>query len=592
MDKNCVELAYPTISAGRVRDLNPEVRLTSEDVINSDIRRSDRRCARPEYLLLLHKRSQIKQLKSQASISFRKSNLSSSISAQQALNRNFINNAITSDIAYRFANTVTGTPAYWEKQKKHVLAMIRQFGFFDIFVTISMAETHWLELLVILKQTVDSEVINNEDASDMDFAEKCRLIQKDPITCALYFDQRTNELKKTWAATDGPFGARKILHSFYRIEFQHRGSPHMHMVIWLENVPKFDPEQQNQNEVSQFINEVITVDSDNGACEDFIGYQRHRCTFTCKRKVFGKIVCRFGAPFFPMDETCILDPIPDDFAWASTTKKKEITELREKIVQILEKQAKRVVEGPALHSVTEICDHLNCLSEDYVLAARLHLRSKKVFLKRKPKDCRINAFSPKILMLCRSNMDIQFVTDAYACMGYVVDYINKPARGLSRLVKQCHEEARRANSTIKDQLSNVCHVLYNFSEISAPEAAWCRLRLPMCRCSEVVRHINTGPMDERQRMLKSKRQLELLMAENPDSTNVFQDGVIEYYAQRPAELENLCLAEFVANYNVQGASNQDEGPEPHNNGDSAVSESEEEVHKTLHAPLNPKFSTA
>lgn len=61
-------------------------------------------------------------------------------------------------------------------------------------------------------------------------------------------------------------------------------------------------------------------------------------------------------------------------------------------------------------------------------------------------------------------------------------------------------------------------------------------------------------------MLKSKEELDKLA---PDSTEVFKNGPIEYYTLRPAELENMCLADFVALFNIKTRSSaqQNDGEE-------------------------------
>lgn len=73
-----------------------------------------------------------------------------------------------------------------------------------------------------MKSTVDGEI--NADVDEMEFPEKSRLIQSDPVTCARYFNHRFNELKKSWSnTTEGAFGEYKIAAMYHRIEFQHRG---------------------------------------------------------------------------------------------------------------------------------------------------------------------------------------------------------------------------------------------------------------------------------------------------------------------------------------------------------------------------------
>lgn len=313
MDKYCEELAFPKIWGGNARTCSPDVKLSFEDMVNSEIRRRDRRAVEPAHLFFRHKKSQIKQLKSQQNVVFRKSAQGAGITAQQVLNKEFVNDLVTKDNAYRFMSTITGSPAYWEQQKKNVLAMIRQLGLYHLFITLTSAETKWLESLIILKKTVDNEDVDEEYVSKMTFEEKARLIRSDPVTCASYFNHRVKELLETWKAHDGPFGNKVIASIYYRVEFQHRGSPHVHMIIWFEDFPKYDPNSPDGNkELIDYIDSIMTTDTSGEGLEEVKHLQYHKCTHTCKRVVRGKTICRFDAPFFPMDQTRILEPIPEE----------------------------------------------------------------------------------------------------------------------------------------------------------------------------------------------------------------------------------------------------------------------------------------
>ena len=53
------------------------------------------------------------------------------------------------DKAYRFINTIKGTPAYWKKFLYEVLAMVKQLGLPIVFITLSCADLQWNELLLI-----------------------------------------------------------------------------------------------------------------------------------------------------------------------------------------------------------------------------------------------------------------------------------------------------------------------------------------------------------------------------------------------------------------------------------------------------------
>lgn len=186
MDKYCEELAFPTIWYGHKRSCSPNVKLSYEEHILSEIRRSDRRAVRPDHLLFVHKKSQLKQLCSNINIALKKVTQNSSITASQALSDGYIDGIIKNDLAFKFLVNITGSPPYWEEVKKNVFAMIRQLGVFTLFITMSAAETHWPELLRILKRTVDKE--DNANVSDLNFMEISRLIRSDPAVFGRLID--------------------------------------------------------------------------------------------------------------------------------------------------------------------------------------------------------------------------------------------------------------------------------------------------------------------------------------------------------------------------------------------------------------------
>ena len=52
-------------------------------------------------------------------------------------------------------------------------------------------------------------------------------------------------------------------------------------------------------------------------------------------------------------------------------------------------------------------------------------------------------------------MDIQYVLDVYACAVYIVNYISKGQKGMSKLLREACTEARNGNSTIKQQVRDI-----------------------------------------------------------------------------------------------------------------------------------------
>ena len=170
-------------------------------------------------------------------------------------------------------------------------------------------------------------------------------------------------------------------------------------------------------------------------------------------------------------------------------------------------------------------------------------------MKRKPNELRINNYNAVCLSAWRANMDIQFVQ--YACAMYIVSYISKAQKGMSELLRTACEEARRGNSSIKQQVRDIGNKFLNNVEISAQEAVYIALQLPMRKSSRQVVFINTSPPEERVQLLKPLQEIKDL---EDESDEIYASGLINRYTKRPVNLENLSLADWAAWYDSHNKS--------------------------------------
>lgn len=171
--------------------------------------------------------------------------------------------------------------------------MIRQLGIPTWFCSFSTAETKWKTLLRTLGQLVDGKIYSDDEILDMSWNEKCRLIKSDPVTCTRFFDHKFQMFfKKVLYNELNPKG--KVIGFFYRVEFQQRGSPHVHMLIWVENSPYLL--SSNDDEVASFIDQYVTC-HDNKEMSEYVNYQTHRPASTCRKK--GELICRVWFPNTP-----------------------------------------------------------------------------------------------------------------------------------------------------------------------------------------------------------------------------------------------------------------------------------------------------
>jgi len=304
-DLNAEVLSFPTIYCGQVRSVSSK--LTYTDIAKSEARNADRRACITHKLLYSFKKSQIQQIVDSISISLRKRSNVQGVNAGNLLNPEYVQGLQQRNEGYMILNNIRSSPAYWEARRKELFATIRQLGIPTFFHTVSAMETHWPELLKILKKILDNIEVTEVEAAGLSKKEKIDLIRRDPITCARYFDSKTQDYFNIVLKSGAVFAGHPVQDFFMRVEFQHRGSPHLHIFLWLRDAPKYDADDPSY--VVPFIDLYITTKKTDLSEE----YQHHTHTHCCRRLVNGVHICRFGIPYPPLQRTQILSPLSHDF---------------------------------------------------------------------------------------------------------------------------------------------------------------------------------------------------------------------------------------------------------------------------------------
>ena len=239
---------------------------------------------------------------------------------------------------------------------------------------------------------------------------------------------------------------------FYRVEYQQRGSPHIHMLISLEDAPVYGCD--SDDEVTSFIDEITTCKMPNNDPElgHLVNRQIHRHSQTCRKK--SKAECRFNFPQPPLKSTNILYPLKNDMSETKISNHKDNW-------KSINKHLNDTKEGD------QLLTNLSITEQNYYLAIRSSLHSPTTFLKRNPNELRVNNYSSACLSAWRANMDIKYVLDVYACAMYIVSYICKAQKGMSQLLQRACDEAREGNSRIKQQVRDIGNKFFKSVEISA-----------------------------------------------------------------------------------------------------------------------------
>ena len=342
------------------------------------------------------------------------------------------------DNSYTFIRQIRGTAGYWKNVLQNLLAKIRTLGPPTWFLTLSANDLHWPDLMSFLQSDTTSDIRR-------DPVNSAKLVRENPVMVAQHFVKRWRSLFKH-VILNGKEGALgEVTDYFVRVEFQNRGSPHLHIFLWIKDAPNLTS-AEGKKQFPQFIDQYVSSEIPNKT-EDIVLHslvktlQIHHHTDTCRK---GKSLCRFNFPRPPSNETKI---------------------------------------KPSINPIA----------------------SKSFYeTKRKAEEAWVNPYNPTILQAWQANMDIQFVGSVFAIALYVCSYVCKaePAR-LRKAVNDIINQLKTdCGFSKRKQLSKLGTAILSSRELSAQEAAFRLTGLPLTDSSRATVYVNARTPNKRVRILK------------------------------------------------------------------------------------------
>ena len=113
------------------------------------------------------------------------------------------------------------------------MAILRQKGCPSLFLTMSCAEYKWDVLIQEILQVNQKRTVKMEEVLVMSSSDKNKLLIENPVISTLHFNKRMEKMFKYFQTKDA-FNPYKMEDYFFRIEFQARGSPPLHSLIYLQ----------------------------------------------------------------------------------------------------------------------------------------------------------------------------------------------------------------------------------------------------------------------------------------------------------------------------------------------------------------------
>ena len=135
-----------------------------------------------------------------------------------------------------YSSKIRSTNSYWYQRCDELITMVKQLKKSTIFFTLSAADHQWNELYKLL--------CPNEDPNTIDDKKTIELIRNNPLIVGYFFKIRVESfmkhvIKPLFHVTD----------FWYRWEWQFRGSPHIHGILWLSDAPLLNYNNLSQEEI-------------------------------------------------------------------------------------------------------------------------------------------------------------------------------------------------------------------------------------------------------------------------------------------------------------------------------------------------------
>ena len=466
----------------------------------------------------------------------------SKITAGTLRNPEAVHQLVRNQIAYKFLRNIRGSPPYWQHELHDVLAMLRSIGIPTWFLTLSAADLHWPEMIQAVAMQFGRQ-ISQKEVLKMTMEERSKYLQQNPVTGARMFQHRVENFFTQYLLSDSnPIG--QIVEYVIKIEFQMRGSPHAHCLLWVKDSPKIN--QDGDEIVCQFVDKYITAQipelTNRTKCDIVLmkHLQKHVHSDYCRRNNS----CRFGFPKPPSKETLISRPPNGE------NKDQIIKEAKDILTKVQYFLSRRDIEIENM-SMEKMLEIIGVDIDDYINALQISMKGTTVILKCSIQDAFINGLNSDILALWGGNIDLQMVIDEVAAVMYVCSYMTKGEKAMGETLKRVAKECR--DDDIQTQMKKIKKEFLGKRAFGGPESVMRILSMWLMKKSRKVTSVNCEMKEHRVSLPKTQVQLSKM---DDDDTNVFATSIIDRYSARPNKLKEMCLASFAVNYEVSSTTDE------------------------------------
>ncbi|CAI8013557.1 hypothetical protein GBAR_LOCUS8580, partial [Geodia barretti] len=270
LDVMCFPVLFPT---GKFGEFHPrKEKISPSEYVKSRLLNKDSRFRKDaQYVFYLLWQKEMRQLASGV-YNLLKSTRRQSMSVNMLLEQVNTSDEQLEARLCTMLQSVRGTKQFWFLRHSELKCMIREWGSPTLFLTFSCAEYESPDITEFLRK------VNNVPPS----YNIGKLCVEDPISVSRKFSLKFHAFFRKVILKGQVLGV--VDHFYWKKEYQNRGAPHYHVLLWIRDAPLID--RDDPEKVLDWIQDRITchIPDEQGSSELHrlvTRYQMHKCSKYC-----------------------------------------------------------------------------------------------------------------------------------------------------------------------------------------------------------------------------------------------------------------------------------------------------------------------
>lgn len=406
---------------------------------------------------------------------------------------------IFSNRVQHYGSTLRGTRQYWFRQRSRLIAMVDTLGLPTIFFTHSAADMQWPNLARLICPDNESSRTHRNQA-----------LLDNPAVADWFFHHRMEKFIKNYYV--GVLGACDY---WYRYEWQHRGSPHVHGLAWLPNAPNAEALARSDNE------------------QDKAGLIQY----------IDSIVSTYNPGLLPDGSNQDDAPLPKTDPHVCNKPYSEVDDLRQDLTDLIAtcQRHTRCSSAYCLRTRNGIQNCRYNYPKSLQQQTTIEIEDGEPVVHTARNDGLINSYNPIQLSAWRANVDMQFCVSRRKVVEYCAKYATKSeprSQPLKDIFTSIVKTLKQDNSSLKAIQKLLINTVGD-RDYSSQETCHLLLQIPMFRASRdfVILSLDGSRVVQDQ-----------LLDDRPATSQ----SLLDHYISRPTlpEFDNLTLLTFAQHYNI------------------------------------------